>query len=94
MHPFANGNGRTARYLANFIFTRRDIGPVVRVRPRPSGAYEAAALEAMAGNHTPTIKVFVQMIANYSSVNAQAEAAAAHAPKVKAKPASKTAKKP
>ena len=90
MHPFANGNGRTARYLANFILARYDIGPVVRVRPRPGGDCEAAAVESMTGNHAPTIKVFVQMIADYSSVNAQVAAAAAHAPKVK----STTAKKP
>lgn len=33
IHPFANGNGRTARLRANFVFMRYGIEPVLRLRP-------------------------------------------------------------
>ena len=72
IHPFVNGNGRTARCLANFIFTRYGIGPVVRVRPRPGGDYEAAAAASMNGSHAATVNVFIKMIADQSSGQAAA----------------------
>ena len=75
IHPFVNGNGRTARYLANFVFTRYGIGPVVCVRPRPGGDYEAAAADSMNGSHAATVNVFIQMIADQSSGKSQAAAA-------------------
>jgi Fic family protein len=75
IHPFVNGNGRTARYLANFVFTRYGIGPVVSVRPRPGGDYEAAAADSMNGSHAATVNVFIQMIADQSSGKSQAVAA-------------------
>ena len=101
IHPFANGNGRTARLLANFIFVRYDIGLVVQVRPRPNGAYEKAAAECMAKDHTPMSGVFVQMIVAYASPQSVASAKAANAaPAAPAKkapaapaPAPKTGKK-
>lgn len=83
IHPFVNGNGRTARYLANFVFTRYGIGPVVHVRPRPGGDYEAAAADSMNGSHASTVNVFIQMIADQSSGKSQA-AAARRARKTKA----------
>lgn len=79
IHAFANGNGRTARFLANFIFFRYDIGPVVRVRPRPGGDYEKAAAECMKKNHAPMASVFVRMIAAFSSQKALAKAKLANA---------------
>lgn len=81
IHPFANGNGRTARFLANFIFTRYDIGPVVRVRPRPGGEYEKAAKAAMSRDPTPTAGVFVDMIAAQVSPASTRKAKAAARPK-------------
>lgn len=101
IHPFANGNGRTARLLANFIFVRYDIGPVVQVRPRPTGKYEKAAAECMLKDHTPMAGVFVQMIVAYASPQSVAKAKAANAaPAAPAKkapaapgPAPKTGKK-
>lgn len=56
IHPFANGNGRTARLLTNYVFIRYDFGPVsiLRLRPRPDQPYEQAAISSMAsGNHDP-----------------------------------------
>jgi len=43
LHPFANGNGRTARLWANYVFVRYGFGPVVAVRPRPENPYGLAA---------------------------------------------------
>jgi len=48
IHPFINGNGRTARLWANFIAMRYGIPPFVTLRPRPgSDAYTAAAIAAL-----------------------------------------------
>jgi hypothetical protein len=46
VHPFANGNGRTARMWANFVLLRYGIPPAVRLRPRPDGGYGAAGARA------------------------------------------------
>ena len=62
IHPFANGNGRTARNWANFIFMRYGLPPAVRGRPRPGGGYEAASASAMAGDWHPTVLVFERML--------------------------------
>ena len=35
VHPFANGNGRTARIWAVAIFMRYGLPPALRLRPRP-----------------------------------------------------------
>ena len=44
IHPFANGNGRSARVWANWAALRYGLPPFVRLRPRPEGlAYAAAA---------------------------------------------------
>jgi Fic/DOC family len=53
IHPFANGNGRTARSWANFVFARYTLRPPFRVRPRPGGGYEEAASEGMLFNDVP-----------------------------------------
>lgn len=54
MHPFANGNGRSARLWANGLLMRYGLPPVLRLRPRPDGAYAAAGRAAMAGNWQAT----------------------------------------
>lgn len=63
IHPFANGNGRTARLWANWVLARYGLRPVVRIRPRPIGTrYGAAAIESMQGNHVPMIHVIRDML--------------------------------
>jgi hypothetical protein len=62
IHPFANGNGRTARMWANFIFMRYGISPIVRLRPRPDGGYGRAGAAAMAGDWRPTAMVFRRLL--------------------------------
>jgi len=53
IHPFADGNGRTARILGSWILLRYGLPPVLRLRPRPSSAdYVRAAAQSMAnGDH-------------------------------------------
>lgn len=69
IHPFANGNGRTARLWANSILLRYGVPPVVRLRPRPDGGYERAAAHAMQGDWEPTYAVFFELLTEYLSAN-------------------------
>ena len=62
IHPFVNGNGRTARMWANSLLMRYGLPPVVRLRPRPDGGYAGASALAMAGNWKPTAAVFRKML--------------------------------
>ncbi len=62
IHPFANGNGRSARAWVNFLLARYGVPPVIGLRPRPGGRYEAAAAMAMRGNWKPTAAVFASII--------------------------------
>jgi len=62
IHPLANGNGRTARAWANFVLVRYGVPPVIALRPRPGGRYEAAARSAMHGDWKPTAAVFAAII--------------------------------
>ena len=55
IHPFADGNGRTSRVLANAILVRYGLPPVLALRPRPVGAYEEAANAAMESDHVPMV---------------------------------------
>jgi hypothetical protein len=61
IHPFANGNGRTARLWANCIAMRYGVPPFVRLRPRPDGGYGDVSAQAMVGQWQPTVRVFRQM---------------------------------
>ena len=61
IHPFANGNGRTARLWGNCIAMRYGLPPFVRLRPRPDGGYGAAAEAAMERQWEPTAQVFRHM---------------------------------
>jgi len=66
IHPFANGNGRTARLWANWAALRYGLPPFVRVKPRPAGdPYAAAAYASMRGDHAVTVAVFGQMLREY-----------------------------
>lgn len=69
LHPFANGNGRTARVWANFIALRYSLPAFVVVKPRPEGnAYARAGQSAMGrppdfvGDHRPITAVFARML--------------------------------
>ena len=62
IHPFANGNGRTARIWANSILMRYGLPPVVRLRPRPDEGYGGAAESAMDGDWQPTARVFRRLL--------------------------------
>jgi Fic/DOC family len=61
IHPFANGNGRTARLWANYLAMRYNLPPFIRLRPRPSGAYGEAGARAMQGDWRSTAVVFRQL---------------------------------
>ena len=55
IHPFANGNGRTARLWTAIVAMRYGLPPFLRLRPRPAGnAYAAAGEAAMQGDWRPT----------------------------------------
>jgi Fic family protein len=62
IHPFANGNGRTARLWANCLAMRYGLPPFVRLRPRPDGGYGAAGEAAMRGDWRRTAVVFRHML--------------------------------
>lgn len=63
IHPFANGNGRTARLLATWIGLRYELPPFIEVKPRPAGQpYAVAAAASMRGDHRLCIVVFEQML--------------------------------
>lgn len=66
IHPFANGNGRTARMWANLLLMRYGLPPVVRLRPRPDSEYGAAAGKAMGGDWGPTAAVFRKMLLGFA----------------------------
>jgi len=66
IHPFANGNGRTARLWANAIAMRYGLPPFVRLRPRPAGDdYARASAQAMAGDWRPTAGLFRTWLDEY-----------------------------
>jgi Fic/DOC family len=62
IHPFANGNGRTARLLGNAILVRYGLPPVFRLRPRPAGSYAFAATASMDSDHLPMADYVVDQI--------------------------------
>ncbi len=59
IHPFADGNGRTARLLMNLILMREGYPPaIIRVEDRP--AYYDALDAAHAGNPDPFIRLVAE----------------------------------
>ncbi len=65
IHPFANGNGRTARLWANSIALRYGVPPFIRLRPRPNSGYAAAGAKAMQGDWKPTAVVFRRLLDDF-----------------------------
>jgi hypothetical protein len=64
IHPFANGNGRTARLWVNSIAMRYGLPPFLRIRPRPGDGYGRVSAAAMQGDWRPTVALFRQMYIN------------------------------
>lgn len=69
VHPYANGNGRTARVWANWAALRYGLPPFVRIKPRPDGLlYPRAAASSMGhppqwqGNHQLTYSLFLDLL--------------------------------
>lgn len=69
IHPFANGNGRTARVWAAWIALRYGLPVFVTVKPRPNdAAYAQAAFASMGspphfvGDHSVAANVFSHML--------------------------------
>ncbi len=67
IHPFANGNGRTARVWANWAALRYGLPPFVTIKPRPGHPYGAAALASMQKDHRVMVAVFNRMLRDYAS---------------------------
>jgi len=67
IHPFANGNGRTARLWANSLALRYGLPPFLNVRPRPGSEYEIACAKAMQGDWESTVDVFHQLLKDFLS---------------------------
>ena len=65
IHPFANGNGRTARLWANFLAMRYGLPPFIRLRPRPDEGYASAGIKAMQGDWKPTAIVFRRFLGRF-----------------------------
>lgn len=65
IHPFANGNGRTARLWANGIAMRYGLPPFIGLRPRPNSGYAEAGAKAMQGVWEPTVIVFRQLLDDF-----------------------------
>jgi Fic family protein len=65
IHPFANGNGRTARLWANFLAMRYGLPPFIRLRPRPNASYGQAGAKAMQGDWKPTAAVFHRLLEDF-----------------------------
>jgi Fic family protein len=63
IHPFANGNGRTARLWANWCAVRYGLPPFVRLKPRPEGdGYARAAALSMQGEHEAMVIELIDML--------------------------------
>lgn len=65
IHPFANGNGRTARLWADSLAMRYGLPPFIRLRPRPNASYGQAGAKAMQGDWKPTAVVFHRLLEDF-----------------------------
>ncbi len=67
IHPFANGSGRTARLIANWVLSRFRLLPVVGIRPRPEHPYGPAAVASMRGDHNKITQFILDLLENPSN---------------------------
>ena len=65
IHPFANGNGRTARLWANGLAMRYGLPPFIRLRPRPDAGYGDAGAKAMQGDWKSTAVAFRRLLEDF-----------------------------
>jgi hypothetical protein len=65
IHPFANGNGRTALLWANSLAMRYGLPPFIRLRPRPNVGYGDAGAKAMQRDWTQTAIVFRRLLDDF-----------------------------
>ncbi len=78
IHPFANGNGRTARAWVLWGSVRYGLPVFLTLRPRPRGGvrgsdrltpYEQAATASMSGRHQRTQLLFTDMLAEHRTID-------------------------
>jgi fido (protein-threonine AMPylation protein) len=63
IHPFANGNGRTARLWGNWAALRYGLPPFISAKPRRAGtAYALASYASMHRDHRVMTGVLLQML--------------------------------
>lgn len=62
IHPFANGNGRTARLWANWAALRYGLPPFVTIKPRPRNPYGQAAGASMLGDDQVMVGVMHELL--------------------------------
>jgi len=68
IHPFANGNGRTARLWVNWCALRYGLPAFLRVKPRPTGSpYAVAAMRSMSGDHRSMTAVLMDILDRHLS---------------------------
>jgi Fic/DOC family len=68
IHPFANGSGRTARLIANWVLVRFRLLPVMGIRPRPQHqTYAQAAAASMRGDHSEITRFIMNLLENAES---------------------------
>jgi Fic/DOC family protein len=65
IHPFANGNGRTARLWVNSLAVRYGLPPFIRLRPRPNASYGDAGAKSTQGDWKPTAVVFRRLLSDF-----------------------------
>lgn len=56
IHPFVNGNGRTARMWVLWICGRYGLPQILPLRPRPGMAYNAITQAGIIGEHGPFLQ--------------------------------------
>lgn len=62
IHPFPNGNGRTARILVNSIALRYGLPAFMRIRPRPGAPYARVAARAMEGEWAAAVPLLTELL--------------------------------
>lgn len=65
IHPFANGNGRTARLWANSLAVRYGLPPFIRLRPRPNAGLGDAGAKSIEGDWKPAAVVFRGLLSDF-----------------------------
>lgn len=67
IHPFVNGNGRTARLWILWLCARYGIRALLKVRPRPGKPYGTASYSSITGDHGPMATLLKQRYADLHS---------------------------